>query len=96
MSRVYALIKHKENVASAFYRSITYEKVSGYPIDSNILFFSSLVEAKISAQLPPQITINFFNTLSGIDTVAIRGSLQEGTKFPSTPLQLFASLGCSQ
>ena len=28
--------------------------------------------------------------------ILIRGSLQEGTKFPSTPLQPFASLGCSQ
>ncbi len=27
---------------------------------------------------------------------AARGSLREGTKFPRTPLQRFASLGCSQ
>ena len=71
MSRVYALIKNKENVASVFYKSITHEKILAYTLDSNILFFSSLVEAKMSAQLSPQMTINFFNTLRGIDTIAI-------------------------
>lgn len=31
-----------------------------------------------------------------IGFVGLRGSFQEGTEFPNTPLQPFTSLGCSQ
>ena len=39
---------------------------------------------------------NFQNKHFAVDARFDRGSLREGTKFPSTTLQPFASMGCSQ